>query len=115
MLTLTRSCFQPGLNLPSEDIEVRLDCGRIPLLRDCKFCPVRPIAYSTVGNIPRSGVCLASSEVPSMICTQRIVNGTIGRIEGIAGREGLRRCKGEKECRSKGKTGKERHFNECIA
>ena len=50
--TLPGGSLQPGLDLTSEYVEVRLHGGRIALLRDCKLRSIRSIVDVSVGCVP---------------------------------------------------------------
>lgn len=66
--SLPRRRLHPHLDLAEEEIEIRVDGGRIPLLTYREICPVRSIVEGSCCRIPRrTSRCLC--EIKGVVCT----------------------------------------------
>ena len=101
--------LQPNLNFTEKDIELRLNGRRITFIRDRKLGTIIAIDDAPCCGIPHVVPRRGFRKVEGCITdAQRSVAGTIGLIQRVAARPGLRSRKGGNS-EQEGQIEKDRH------
>ena len=72
-----------------EDVEGRLDCGRITRLMNGELGAPAVVGHGPGGSVPYDGIGVLNGEVEGSICSESRIIRTVGCVEWIARRPRL--------------------------